>query len=44
MTTEINLTAKISPQGIIHVAPRVESWKEHLSHHKETEYCLDYYT
>jgi hypothetical protein len=21
----------------------VESWKEHLSHHKETWHCLDYY-
>ena len=21
----------------------VESWKEHLSHHKETLYCLDYF-
>ena len=22
---------------------RVESWKEHLSHHEETHYCLDYF-
>lgn len=21
----------------------VESWKEHLSHHEETEHCLGYY-
>lgn len=21
----------------------VESWKQHLSHHQETLYCLDYY-
>ena len=21
----------------------IESWKQHLSHHQETLYCLDYY-
>ena len=22
---------------------RIESWKEHLSHHEETLYCLEYF-